>query len=94
VRQFLAKAIIVFLAVVVATILIAPSVNLDPAAPRLEWAACLLVVFVSWLAVIFECRLWLRASGPLLQTDNPCSSDWLASAALPWDGSSSFSPRC
>jgi hypothetical protein len=50
VRQIVAKALVVSLAVIIATILIAPQVDLDPVAPRLEWAACLLIVFLTWLA--------------------------------------------
>jgi len=69
VRQVFAKAIIILLALVVATILIAPSVNLDPAAPRLEWAACLLVIFISWLAVLFACAALLRTGAPLPPAD-------------------------
>jgi hypothetical protein len=52
VRQIAAKATILLLAIIIAAVLIAPQVDLDPAAPRLEWAACLLMVFLSWLAAL------------------------------------------
>ena len=51
-RQIAAKAIILSLAIIIATILIAPQVDLDPVAPRLEWAAYLIIVFLTWLAML------------------------------------------
>ena len=43
---------VAFLAIMIAAILIAPQVDLDPVAPRLEWAACLVIVFLTWLATL------------------------------------------
>jgi len=53
VRQIAAKAIILLLAIIIAVILVAPEVNLVPAVPRTDWSACLLVVFMGWLAATF-----------------------------------------
>ena len=50
VRDIATKAVIIFLAVLIAAILILPQVDLDPVAPRLEWAAWLLIIFLAWLA--------------------------------------------
>jgi hypothetical protein len=65
VRQIAAKAIILSLALIIAAILIAPQVDLDPVAPRLEWAACLLAVFLSWLAAVVMFRITTLAAAAL-----------------------------
>ena len=53
-RQIAAKALIALLVLIIATILIAPQVDLDPVAPRLEWAACLMIIFLAYLASMVE----------------------------------------
>lgn len=94
VRQVFAKAIIILLALVVATILIAPSVNLDPAVPRLEWAACLLVIFISWLAVLFAWAALLRTGAPLPSADCILWYGWERGAPLSCDCLSTSCLRC
>jgi len=95
VRQILAKTIIIFLALLIASILVAPSVNLDPAAPRLEWAACLLVIFIGWLAAMFAYAALLRANGPLVLPDCRSSGVWpVSDAPLLRDCSSCCCFRC
>jgi hypothetical protein len=57
VRYSAAKAMITCLAIIIAVILIAPQVDLDPAVPRADWTV--LLVLLLWqlgLIFLFGCR--------------------------------------
>jgi hypothetical protein len=89
VRQIAVKAIIIFMALIIAAILVAPQVDLDPVAPRLEWAACLLMIFLSWLAALTMYSISGLATVPL-------GAHWFPSSFIPIAPSSprSSSLRC
>ncbi|HEX5434192.1 MAG TPA: hypothetical protein VFY05_08140 [Candidatus Angelobacter sp.] len=69
-RRIAAKAIILLLAIIIAVILVAPGVNLAPVVSRTDWSACLLVVFMGWLAAIFGRIALLYAYSPSLPRDS------------------------
>lgn len=68
-RRIAAKTVILLLAIIIAAILVAPSVDLAPAVSRTDWSACLLVVFVAWLAATFGPIALARTHAPGVQRD-------------------------
>ena len=69
-RQIAAKTIILLLAIIIAAILVAPGVDLAPAVSRTDWSACLLVVFMTWLAATFGGINLVRGYVPSLARDS------------------------
>ncbi|MGE5325274.1 MAG: hypothetical protein ACM3SW_20570 [Actinomycetota bacterium] len=69
-RQIAAKAIILLLAIIIAVILVAPEVSPVPAVSRTDWSACLLVVFMTWLAVVFGLLALIRARTSSIPRDS------------------------